>query len=114
MRGRSSDTDEFVVVLVRKSVPRTEGVDSEGIGLGTERSRRFDIPSALKVDRIDEPWDVSDYKIPEPEEDAVQSIQNRTQCVSATREYPATFSIWSQLLIGIIVAKAIQLILENA
>lgn len=66
------------------------------------------------LDRINEPWDVSDYEIPESEADAVATIQERIQRVSATREYPATFSIWSQLIIGIVVPKAIQFVLANA
>jgi hypothetical protein len=66
------------------------------------------------LDRIDRPWDVADYDIPEDQREAVADIQERIDRVNGTSEYPATFSIWSQLLVGLVIPKAVQFLLANA
>jgi hypothetical protein len=62
---------------------------------------------------IDNPWDIKTYDVDEDKQALVDELQNRIDTVSATREYPATFSIWSQLLISIILPKAFQLLLTT-
>lgn len=63
---------------------------------------------------IDNPWDIAAYEIPEEHRDRVEEILARMNQVSATNEYPATFSIWSQILLSIILPKAVQLTLAAA
>lgn len=63
---------------------------------------------------INNPWDIKTYAIDEEKQTLVDELEQRIEAVSATREYPATFSIWSQLLISIILPKAIQLVLASA
>jgi ABC-type multidrug transport system fused ATPase/permease subunit len=65
-------------------------------------------------DRIENPWDVQNYEVPEAHREEVEDLRERIQQVSATSEYPATFSIWSQLLLSIAIPKAIQLVLASA
>lgn len=65
-------------------------------------------------DLIDDPWEVSEYSIPDDESDRVADVRRRIDQVSATREYPATFSIWTQLLLSVAVPKALQLFLASA
>ncbi|WP_335999615.1 hypothetical protein [Halorientalis halophila] len=65
-------------------------------------------------EHIENPWDVKNYEIPADARDEVEDLRERIERVSATSEYPATFSIWSQLLLSIAIPKAIQLILANA
>jgi hypothetical protein len=65
-------------------------------------------------DHVENPYDVAEYAVPEDESDAVEDIQQRIERVSATSEYPATFSIWSQLLLSIVIPKAVQLLLASA
>jgi hypothetical protein len=57
---------------------------------------------------------VKNYEIPEPHREEVEDLRERIQQISETREYPATFSIWSQLLLSIAIPKAIQLVLGSA
>lgn len=64
-------------------------------------------------DCIQNPWDVQSYEIPAEQEERVDDLRERIDHVSATSEYPATFSIWSQLLLSIALPKAIQLLLAN-
>lgn len=63
---------------------------------------------------IENPWDIAEYEIPEANRSRVEDILARMDRVSATNEYPATFSIWSQLLISIVLPKAAQLALAAA
>jgi len=62
---------------------------------------------------IDNPWDIKHYDVNEETRALVDELRRRTETVSATREYPATFSIWSQLLISIVLPKAVQLVLAR-
>ncbi|MFD1632920.1 hypothetical protein ACOZ4L_15580 (plasmid) [Haloplanus ruber] len=61
---------------------------------------------------IEEPWDVKQYEIPEEHEETVTDIEDRIARVNATSEYPATFSIWSQLLLSVAIPKTLQLLLS--
>lgn len=63
---------------------------------------------------IQDPWDVKSYEVPEGKQERVEDLRERIGHVSATSEYPATFSIWSQLLLSIVLPKAVQLLLANA
>lgn len=65
-------------------------------------------------DCIENPWDVKSYEIPDEKKEKVDDLRERISRVSGTSEYPATFSIWSQILLSIILPKAIQLALANA
>jgi ABC-type multidrug transport system fused ATPase/permease subunit len=62
---------------------------------------------------MDNPWDVRDYEVPDDQRDRLDDIQQRIDRVSATREYPATFSIWTQLLLSVAIPKALQLVLAG-
>lgn len=65
-------------------------------------------------DHIREPWDVKQYEIPDDKEETVNDLRDRIRRVSETSEYPATFSIWSQLLLSIALPKAVQLVIASA
>jgi hypothetical protein len=62
---------------------------------------------------IDNPWDIKTYDVDEDKEAQVNELQQRIDMVSATQEYPATFSIWSQLLLSIVLPKLFQLVLAG-
>ena len=64
-------------------------------------------------DCIENPWDVTSYEVPEEKQEQVERLRERIDHVSATSEYPATFSIWSQLLLSIALPKGIQLLLAG-
>lgn len=63
-------------------------------------------------EEVEEPWDIQNFK--KPDDGEYEEIRSRMQYVTATREYPATFTIWSQLLISILIPKAIQTLLDMA
>lgn len=63
--------------------------------------------------RVKNPWKVREYSIPDDATAEVEDIRQRISEVSSTREYPATFSIWTQLLLSVAIPKALQLFLAS-
>lgn len=96
----SIGTVGFAVVMLHRFMHREK----------REEKRRLE-NELLKY--IDEPWDVKEYEIPDDKRDRAEDLRQRLDRVSATREYPATFSIWSQLLLSILLPKGFQLLLAN-
>jgi hypothetical protein len=62
---------------------------------------------------MDNPWSVREYEVPESHRNRIDDIEERIDRVSATREYPATFSIWTQLLLSVAVPKGLQMLLAS-
>lgn len=93
-----------------------------GIGFGVFVLHRFmhrekrDKIRQLKEERrshMENPYDVTSYEIPEGKEKAITDLTERINRVNETSEYPATFSIWSQLLLSIILPKAFQYMISG-
>lgn len=59
-------------------------------------------------EHVTHPWDVEAREVPPDKEQTVADLEERIKQVSQTSEYPATFSIWSQLLISIALPKIVQ------
>jgi len=62
-------------------------------------------------DAMECPWDITKRKIPDTEADRIDDIEQRMDNIASTKEYPATFGMWTQLLIGIILPKGVQVFL---
>ncbi|CCQ36763.1 uncharacterized protein Nmlp_2604 [Natronomonas moolapensis 8.8.11] len=62
---------------------------------------------------IDSRYDILEYEIQDDRQEYVQNLQDRIQKVSKTREYPATFTIWTQILLSIALPKAFQLFISG-
>jgi hypothetical protein len=65
-------------------------------------------------DVIEQPWDITNRRVPESKREYIDDLEQRMDYITSTREYPATFAMWTQLLIGIILPKGIQLLLSSA
>ena len=76
-----------------------------------EKRRELHRLDRMLRETIDNPWDIKSDDVDEEKQALVDELQQRTETVSATREYPATFSIWSQLLVSIVLPKAFQMVL---
>lgn len=66
------------------------------------------------ADLVENHYDVANYAVPENRREEVAALRDRIQRVSETKEYPATFSIWTQLLLSVAIPKALQLFLAGA
>jgi hypothetical protein len=62
-------------------------------------------------DIMEDPFDPEGWEVQDEEE--YEELRRRMRHVTATREYPTTFAMWSQILIGLILPKAIQLLLAG-
>ncbi|VTT85331.1 hypothetical protein DM2_213 [Halorubrum sp. DM2] len=62
---------------------------------------------------VENRWDIKRYVVSGEDRDTVEELRRRMEMVSSTNEYPATFSIWSQLLLSIIIPKATQLLVAR-
>lgn len=78
-----------------------------------EKRRELHRLDQMLREAIDNPWDIKTYDVDEERERLVDELRERSNTVSDTREYPATFSIWSQLLFSIVLPKAVQLLLAT-
>lgn len=81
--------------------------------LHREKRREIQHLEAQIRELVNNPWDVAAYDVPAEERERVDDLRQRMEQISATKEYPATFSIWSQLLLSIVIPKAIQLLIAN-
>lgn len=65
----------------------------------------------LAREQLDEPWDIQYFDAGDPSEE-FRAYREKVELVTATREYPATFTMWTQLLVGVLLPKATQLALS--
>lgn len=62
-------------------------------------------------EHTENPFDLQAYNV--TNEDKFEDLRTRMEYVNATNEYPTTFTMWSQILISLILPKAIQMILSS-
>lgn len=63
-------------------------------------------------EQLDEPWDIRQFDAVDLPE-AYQNYREQVNYVTSTKEYPATFTMWTQMLIGVMIPKALQLLLSG-
>lgn len=61
---------------------------------------------------LDERWDVRRFDPANPP-DEYETYRQQVEYVRSTKEYPATFTMWTQLAVGVMLPKAIQLVLAG-
>lgn len=64
----------------------------------------------LARDQLDERWDIKQVDA-DSLSDSYETHRKRVQYVTETREYPATFTMWTQLVVGVMIPKVLQLTL---
>lgn len=75
-----------------------------------KREKRKELKELDKSKRelVTHPFEVSQLEITKQAE--YEKVQTRIEHVTATQEYPTTFTMWVQLLIGLILPKVVQVI----
>lgn len=58
---------------------------------------------------VENPFDIQTMEI--TDEEAFRDLRERIRYVNQTKEYPTTFAMWSQILIGLVLPKALQMLL---
>lgn len=59
---------------------------------------------------LEEPYDLLSFDATDPPE-AYTQHRERVAQVTSTKEYPASFTMWTQLVVGVLIPKAIQVVL---
>jgi hypothetical protein len=77
-----------------------------------KREKRKELTKLDKKARatVDKPFEIQDLEI--SDEEKYDEIRMRMDYINDTREYPTTFTMWAQLSIGVILPKAIQMLLS--
>ncbi|WP_233563285.1 hypothetical protein [Haloarcula sp. Atlit-7R] len=61
-------------------------------------------------DHVDAPWDIRSFDALNPPAE-YRRYRKQVEFVTGTKEYPATFTMWTQLVVGVMIPKALQLLL---
>lgn len=77
-----------------------------------KRAKLFELDQEFRS-LVDGPWEITDHQIPEEKEEQVAQIREQMNQITTTREYPATFAMWSQIIIGLVLPKAVQFVLNS-
>lgn len=62
--------------------------------------------------KIDQPYDIGATTL--PDEESLNQISRRIEEVKATREYPTTFAMWSQILISVVLPQVLNMAVQVA
>jgi type III secretory pathway component EscU len=78
-----------------------------------KRTKRKELTRLDKKAReiVDKPFEMKEFEISDREK--YDEIRMRMDYINSTREYPTTFTMWVQLSIGVILPKAVQLLLSS-
>lgn len=78
------------------------------------REKRAEIQrlEAELSNHIESRYDMLEYNVADDQSEYVDELRSRIRQVSQTREYPATFSIWTQILLSIALPKGLQLLIS--
>lgn len=74
-----------------------------------KRERLYSLDQRAR-DQVDAPWDIQSFDALNPPSE-YRRYRKQVEFVTNTKEYPATFTMWTQLVVGVMIPKAIQLLL---
>lgn len=73
-----------------------------------EKDQRIRELEAELTEVMNSPYDVREAEITDPEQ--YETVQNRLQHVRDTNTYPTTFTMWSQILVSVLLPQALNLV----
>lgn len=73
------------------------------------REKRADLHEVERTAREEfgRQWDIEEINIADPPP-AYEEYRKQVELIASTREYPAKFTMWTQLLVGVLIPKVIQ------
>lgn len=78
--------------------------------MASEKRERIRELEAEMREVIEKPYDINESTV--TDENELDDIRRRLEEVRGTRVYPATFTMWSQILISVLLPQALQLVLQ--
>jgi hypothetical protein len=79
--------------------------------MSKQKERRIRELEAELHDAIEKPYDINNSKIVHP--DKLDDTRRRLKQVRNTRVYPATFTMWSQIAISVLLPQLLQLTVQT-
>lgn len=78
--------------------------------MSSEKEQRIRRLEERMREAIDNPYDIESAKITDSEK--LDDTRRRLKQVRATKEYPTTFTMWSQILISVLLPQAVNLAVQ--
>ena len=81
--------------------------------MATKKEKRIqEIEDEIREEIIDNPHDINSSEV--TEEEQLKDLNRRLEQVRGTRVYPATFTMWSQIAISVLLPQALQVVVQAA
>lgn len=81
--------------------------------MATKKENRIqEIEEEIREEIIDNPHDINSSEV--TDEEQLKDLNRRLEQVKRTRVYPATFTMWSQIAISVLLPQALQLVVQAA
>jgi hypothetical protein len=78
--------------------------------MSKKKAREIDEIETQIRGMLDDPYDIHNSNLAGNEQ--LEEIQHRLEQVRATREYPSTFTMWTQIGISVLLPQALQLLVQ--
>lgn len=78
--------------------------------MSEKKAREINKIEAQIRSMLDDPYDIRNSNLAGNEE--LEEIQHRLEQVRSTREYPSTFTMWTQIGISVLLPQALQLVVQ--
>jgi uncharacterized membrane protein YciS (DUF1049 family) len=78
--------------------------------MADKKAREIDKIEERIREKLDDPYDIQNSHL--AGDDELDEIQHRLEQVRATRAYPSTFTMWTQIGISVLLPQALQLIVQ--
>lgn len=102
----------FTSIWVISVITVAYGILSLHLFLRREKREKLKHLDEQARDHYEAPWEIHEFQEP-TDAPEYESLRQRIDHVRVTKEYPGTFSMWSQLLLGLVIPKAVQLLLAQ-
>lgn len=79
--------------------------------MADEKKQHIETLEEQLSDAIENPYEITTPE--EVDEEEINDIERRLERVRATRVYPATFTMWSQIAISVLFPQALQIIIQS-
>lgn len=76
---------------------------------GQKEAQLQELESQLR-EAIDQPYNIGESTL--PDEESLRQLTRRIEEVRATKEYPTTFAMWSQILISVVLPQALNMVVQ--
>lgn len=103
----------FTVVWVAAVMTMVYGLFTLHQFMRRQKREKIQELDELAREHVENPWEVDSYEVSDERREAYEDVRSRIDLVSSTKEYPATFTMWAQLVVGVMIPRAVQFVLSS-